>query len=259
MCEDTCRGCDSLLPEHGDDHRGRCQIWCSKACGSRHRSPRPRAVPKLPGECAHCGASFVTHLSTRKFCNRFCSEASRGQRRAQPLPEIKCALPSCGKLFTPTYDRQRCCSERHGKALYNRASRADGRQKVESVWDDRRRDAHQRRRALKKKAATGRPVRRGVIAARDRYTCGICFDPVSMDLQWPHPLSPSLDHVIPLTKGGMHDPSNVQLAHLGCNTAKGNRVTPDVQAKAQIVRARDTIHVELESLELLLRDMAEQI
>lgn len=32
---------------------------------------------------------------------------------------------------------------------------------------------------------------------------------------------PSIDHIIPLSKGGSHSWDNVQLAHHGCNTAKG--------------------------------------
>lgn len=36
---------------------------------------------------------------------------------------------------------------------------------------------------------------------------------------------PSIDHVVPLTKGGEHSWSNVRLAHLSCNAKKGNRHT----------------------------------
>jgi len=108
--------------------------------------------------------------------------------------------------------------------LYNRESRADGRQKPEP-WNDRRRDNRQRRDALKKGTGFGRPVRRDQIAERDGYRCGLCHKKVNMTLAWPLPGSPSLDHIIPLTKGGIHDPVNIQLAHLVCNTAKGNRAT----------------------------------
>lgn len=35
---------------------------------------------------------------------------------------------------------------------------------------------------------------------------------------------PTIDHVIPLAKGGMHSWDNVRLAHHSCNSAKGDRV-----------------------------------
>lgn len=37
---------------------------------------------------------------------------------------------------------------------------------------------------------------------------------------------PSIDHVIPLSKGGTHSWSNVKLAHRGCNSWKGDRYSP---------------------------------
>jgi len=107
--------------------------------------------------------------------------------------------------------------------LYNRESRADGRQ-VAGGWSDRRRDGYHKRRARKRGATTGGPVRLVEIAERDGWTCQLCDGPVDKDLSWPHPLSKSLDHIEPLSLGGSHDPGNVQLAHLRCNTAKGNRV-----------------------------------
>lgn len=40
----------------------------------------------------------------------------------------------------------------------------------------------------------------------------------------PHPFAPTIDHVIPLDAGGMHEPSNVQTAHYRCNSIKSNGV-----------------------------------
>ncbi|MFB9681230.1 HNH endonuclease [Streptosporangium vulgare] len=133
-----------------------------------------------------------------------------------------CALEECEQEFTPKYKTQRCCCEKHGKLLYNRESRADGRQQREP-WNDARKERYHRRRALKKAASTGNPVRFSEIAERDQWNCGICGGSVDASTEWPHPLSPSLDHVVALTKGGIHDPANVQLAHLNCNTIKSNR------------------------------------
>lgn len=58
---------------------------------------------------------------------------------------------------------------------------------------------------------------------RDGWICGLCHEPVDPDLAHPDPMSKSLDHIVPLTRGGGHVRSNVQLAHLVCNVSKGNR------------------------------------
>jgi len=61
------------------------------------------------------------------------------------------------------------------------------------------------------------------IARRDRYRCQLCHRTVDMSVSWPHPESPTIDHVVPLADGGDDTRANVQLAHLGCNSRKGAR------------------------------------
>ncbi len=54
--------------------------------------------------------------------------------------------------------------------------------------------------------------------------CGICGKPVDMSIRYPHPLSPTIDHIIPIAKGG--HPSaleNLQLAHRWCNRQKSDK------------------------------------
>jgi 5-methylcytosine-specific restriction endonuclease McrA len=52
---------------------------------------------------------------------------------------------------------------------------------------------------------------------RDGWTCQICGDPVDPDLRKPDPESRSLDHVVPVSRGGADTLANVRLTHLGCN------------------------------------------
>lgn len=55
--------------------------------------------------------------------------------------------------------------------------------------------------------------------------CGICGLPVDKTLKYPHPMSPCIDHIIPIDRGGHpSDISNLQLAHWKCNRAKSNKL-----------------------------------
>lgn len=55
--------------------------------------------------------------------------------------------------------------------------------------------------------------------------CGICGKPVDMSLKYPHPLSPCIDHIIPVAKGGhLSDMDNLQLAHWTCNRQKSDKL-----------------------------------
>ncbi len=59
---------------------------------------------------------------------------------------------------------------------------------------------------------------------RDGWTCYLCNRPVGLEVDIFHPDSPTVDHVVPLTKGGAHALHNVRCAHLGCNSRKADRL-----------------------------------
>ena len=55
--------------------------------------------------------------------------------------------------------------------------------------------------------------------------CGICGKPVDKTIKYPDPMSPTVDHIIPLAKNG--DPvalDNLQLAHRYCNRMKSDKM-----------------------------------
>ena len=61
--------------------------------------------------------------------------------------------------------------------------------------------------------------------------CGICGRPVDKKLKYPHPMSPCIDHIIPIAKGG--HPSaieNLQLAHWSCNRQKSDKMSVDIES-----------------------------
>ncbi len=64
--------------------------------------------------------------------------------------------------------------------------------------------------------------------------CGICGKPVDFSIRFPHPLSPCIDHIIPVSKGGHpSDIQNMQLAHMCCNRFKSDKLTVKVQFAQQ--------------------------
>jgi 5-methylcytosine-specific restriction endonuclease McrA len=79
------------------------------------------------------------------------------------------------------------------------------------------------RKRYQQKIASGEKLSPFEIFERDDWTCQVCGLWVDRDASVPAPLSPTLDHRIPLSKGGLHTPGNVQLAHFHCNSIKGNK------------------------------------
>lgn len=62
--------------------------------------------------------------------------------------------------------------------------------------------------------------------------CGICGKPVDFSKKYPDPLSPCIDHIIPVSKGGHpSDIDNLQLAHWECNRQKSDKLFAPIERK----------------------------
>ena len=82
--------------------------------------------------------------------------------------------------------------------------------------------AHQRPEADPARRAVFENNKKIILATQS--ICGICGQPVDKSLKYPHPMSPTVDHIIPCDKGGADDLDNLQLAHRKCNRMKSDKM-----------------------------------
>lgn len=68
------------------------------------------------------------------------------------------------------------------------------------------------------------PVNPRAIFESDQYQCQLCGKQLHPHTSWPSPDYPTLDHIVPLSKGGPHTQDNVQTACYRCNVIKGARL-----------------------------------
>lgn len=63
---------------------------------------------------------------------------------------------------------------------------------------------------------------------RDGMRCAICGKPCNYDdhgwTEYFGPTYPTIDYIVPLSKGGTHTWDNVQVAHAICNSEKSNKI-----------------------------------
>jgi 5-methylcytosine-specific restriction endonuclease McrA len=65
--------------------------------------------------------------------------------------------------------------------------------------------------------------RKKILASEN--VCAICGKPVDKSLRPPNPMAPTVDHIIPVSKGGHPSAlSNLQLAHWTCNRQKSDKL-----------------------------------
>lgn len=107
---------------------------------------------------------------------------------------------------------------RKGMTLTREETRARVRRQRERYNSDPEYQAAIKAKKIRRKRAQEStrvvPVNRELVAERDGWRCAICGKRVTRKT-W------SLDHIVPLARGGSHTYENVTLAHLRCNIARG--------------------------------------
>lgn len=100
---------------------------------------------------------------------------------------------------------------------------ADAQQRWRTRNPDKVKKTAQARRA-RRFGATVEEFSPREIFDRDEWNCHICMWPIDSTIEYPDPLSPSIDHVIPLARGGEHSRANCRASHLRCNLKKQAKV-----------------------------------
>ncbi len=215
----VCRFCENEFVG-GPSRSKREYIYCSRKCygADRHaicqennRTKKPRIRVKKPLKPKFCRVSFIKCESCEKvfsrkgwkhnqsFCDRKCSRKS-WVSNLRPS-DSKSVCKGCGSDFFALTSLQKFCTKQCAKRVGKRNEKF----------------------LRRTRSASKVPVYRYEIWKRDNFICQLCFHLVDVLLKVPHPLAPTLDHVIPISKGGKHEPENVQLAHFECNWKRGNK------------------------------------
>jgi len=80
---------------------------------------------------------------------------------------------------------------------------------------------HKRRERIR---STSEKFTKQQVLDKTNGNCGICGLHIDLMLKRPNMNSFSIDHILPISKGGSHTLENVQAAHLLCNCLKQSRV-----------------------------------
>lgn len=203
-----CKYCGKEFHPKGYDRT----TYCSRECAFADKA----AMTKKPKEkkmpvCVICGKEFEGRLNC-KYCSDECRKEKKKQRalmmsqcihnlNIKPRP-----CKECGIIFKPQYGskHRKYCSNKCSNRAMSREEKSKRRQQMKRAFVER--------------------VYFKKIYQRDKGICQICGEPVEYNRCNKDKMAATIDHVIPLSKGGKHCYDNCQLAHRLCNSLKSDKL-----------------------------------
>ena len=199
-------------------------------------------------KCLYCGKEFSHRIASAVYCSDFCAdEAWKAKQRALYVGKREKCCVICGKEL-PKYKTRYCSCECRIRGGHIKTGVVQTAQKITrscvvcgkefETWKGRKITCSAE--CSRKKKNIDRQYKGIVVdsditlkklAERDHNQCQIC----GLFVDWNDysfkneniicgNLYPSIDHVTPISKGGLHSWSNVQLAHRRCNSKKCNKI-----------------------------------
>ena len=165
--------------------------------------------------CCVCNNEFKSFIPHAKYCSIECSETihKKHMRDAyihKPKRKLKCKL--CGSIFESNRWSARYCSDVCSQRAESSTKHIKARLRQKRLLDN---------------TVVIELVTASYLYRRDGGKCQICKRKVNMKLKHPHPMSASIDHIIPVSKGGEHTKKNTRLAHMICNARRQDHYEND--------------------------------
>jgi len=215
---DNCQNCGKQLESAG---AGRPKRNCSRQCRERHRQKLKRK-PTIAFACEQCQGNFQA-TTKRRFCTRACREkCSKAEQRARYKERQMAKYPGglatkpCGWCNEPrTYEYRKGGHNGFHPDCTIEAQRA--RYRIKTV---------------KRQGLINKPSRLAADEVVRIYgnDCAVCSEPIDLTLLRTSKMGLTVDHWIPLSKGGSDDMSNLRPAHWICNRRKSNSLPKETNA-----------------------------
>ena len=193
--------------------------------------------------CPGCEEMFTRRNANHVYCTRLCRNrtwvaANRdkahgyGAKWRKKNPEYSKQWRKAHPETAVAIDARWYAAHREQALAMSNGWKAANPDKVRAAaakWraenPERARQQGAQRRA-RKRAVPSEKYNFNEIFQRDKGRCQICRRPVNRKWKSPHRLSPVLDHIVPIARGGHDTKANVQLAHSICNARKRTDTLP---------------------------------
>lgn len=222
----TCVGCGKAFKmTKGSRRKG---LYCSRNCAFQHKRDW--------GVCGTHGKTLIQLDKDRREMTTVSLFRSISEGAARWMNGWKCCA-WCGVFFWKISNSGTCsrnCKFMHTGGDYrkcetcgeniHRKQSGKARNCKSCQYTKRRKqnDSSKAKRRIRIDAHFLETVDRASVFQRDRYQCWICLGLCRREYIAGDMSSPTIDHVVPLAKGGDHSYANCRTAHFICNSLKSD-------------------------------------
>jgi HNH endonuclease len=220
MFEKTCPQCLTVFETAHSYSR-----FCSRTCNKKYHRPAATARAVASGKAAFHAREYRARQAALRGLARFGRVSTSTDLVLRPAPQPKKKKPKTIPTEVQGWTKQvLVCGSCAECGTYFVGKCPVGANQTRYCSDKCKqrsgsRNGKHKRRARIQAARTGN-VYRNTVYARDNYTCQLCHEPIDMTVDPQSNFAPSLDHIIPLARGGAHHMDNLQTAHRLCNSYK---------------------------------------
>lgn len=213
-----CQGCRPERHPQGSVISARLSAFLRTGVHGRCCTDLPELI-----ECGWCFRPFEPARATAKFCSVECSVSTDKQRASYghtdrcPVVHMDCSR--CRRPVIGWHGRKQCreCEPAPNKCLVSYGECLTCGATITTVVGVRRYCSAQcspaRRRSLS-------PSLRLQVLERDGWKCHLCGKKIVSRRWRGRPGDPTVDHLVPMSRGGCDSLTNLAAAHHGCNSAR---------------------------------------
>ena len=228
-----------------------------------NRSRKIRGSKEYARECLVCGKAFTTWLPQKKTCSDECKEVHKKNRdkgrvrnskktpeeqhaqwirrrygseeaHRQYMEEFECKKREQIERTRKRKEAEKEANHRFGECVVcgSQYETYNPMQKTCCTKCSRKLANARKQNRIPKEQIIDSDITLEALYRRDSgvcYLCGKQCDWDDKDGNKVGPNYPSIDHLIPVARGGLHSWSNVRLAHFKCNAYKSDTILPNVR------------------------------
>jgi len=234
-----CKHCNRMYTT-----KNKLKEYCSSSCFDKGYNKTKRS--RRERKCIQCGEVFSPKSEKTIYCSENCREESRECTRIEKELQLESQrkLKAINRLIKALNKKNskvkecKYCGEKYfrikyisGNSYCSDECRKQGLKELRKKYPKSKRTSKDRRWTLNGKADYSINIDK--LYERDEGCCHICGERTNLNDYVVTTEGyfiagndyPSIDHVIPIAKGGLHQWDNVKLAHRICNSIKKDKLS----------------------------------